>query len=127
MSGLDKFFKNSPKPQKKPASKVAEQPQSQEKIPKKRKTKTLTDSDTKSLLNEAQSVPTIVNFEEPTESENLLQEGEFNETPLTRTKFIKYQLGCADKKCNYQRILMKSTLSPSDLICPKCGKEMRQR
>ena len=135
MSGLDKFFKAPPKPQKKATAKVIENPISQKPSSKKRGIKPPLESDENVGSPVAQTLPTPVQPEQLKETDNILQESILEneisrpdqDSPTLPAKFVRYQLKCPDKKCNYQRILVKSTLSPRDLTCPKCGNEMFQK
>jgi hypothetical protein len=40
-------------------------------------------------------------------------------------KLVKYTLICLNKKCKYQKIIVKKKLVEKDKICPRCGKEMK--
>ena len=38
---------------------------------------------------------------------------------------MRKTLKCPAKKCNYQKVIYKSTLKESDYVCPRCGKKMK--
>jgi hypothetical protein len=40
-------------------------------------------------------------------------------------KFVKYTLSCQNKKCKYQKIIVKKQLTEEDKICPRCKNEMK--
>ncbi|MBD3197832.1 MAG: hypothetical protein GF317_22465 [Candidatus Lokiarchaeota archaeon] len=40
-------------------------------------------------------------------------------------KLKKFSLKCSKSKCNYQKTLMKRSLSQKDKICPRCKSEMK--
>ncbi len=135
MSGLDKFFKAPAKSQKKTEPKDTEKNDQVDQTPPRggrRKSK-------KSSNNapSAETATPALQLEEGSENVNELENPTLttslededlaaNQEPAAPSpKFKKFRLKCADKKCNYQRILMKPMLSSSDLTCPKCGNQMR--
>ncbi len=40
-------------------------------------------------------------------------------------KLMKYTLVCQNKKCKFQKIIVKKQLTEEDKICPRCEKEMK--
>ncbi len=130
MSGLDKFFKTPDKPQKKITPKTPKTPikSAEPKPPPKRGGKRESQKADEKIpqLDESENGNTFQDLPPDASIEGEEMRINLEVVPSSR-KFTKFQLRCIDKKCNYQRILMKPTLSASDMTCPKCGSEMRQK
>lgn len=133
MSGLDKFFKGPPKPQKKINPKMPKKPAKPEAPQQKKQAKEFEDlNENESLAEPAEpsrtDQPDAQRHSGEKSGLRLRESDEIPESgailPPSR-KYVKYQLKCSNKKCNYSRILMKANLTPADLICPKCKTEMR--
>jgi len=136
MGGLDKFFKNSEKPEKKITENLRKKaiPQvNSENMGKTQDSKKIPEN---YLENEKQiQYPEIVQLQNRNEVHhpfpNSSIEGQEMEQNQVQSKiiqkFTKFRLECTNKKCNYKRILMKLELSKNDLYCPKCKCEMLQK
>jgi len=48
---------------------------------------------------------------------------------LTLPKILRqrFDLVCPNPKCKYSRVVVKGKLGLDDLVCPKCGKELRAK
>jgi hypothetical protein len=40
-------------------------------------------------------------------------------------KLVKYYLVCQNRKCKYQKTIVKKHIAEEDKNCPRCGKEMK--
>ncbi len=136
MSGLDKFIKTPSKVAKNEVGKDIQKGVKPKSRPKQEVKKESQKPDEEILVDDSTPSPPETDESETTSELQDLPPDELNqeedlgvqhETPPHSLMFTKYQLKCTSKKCSYQRILMKSVLSSSDLICPKCGSQMRQK
>ncbi len=48
-----------------------------------------------------------------------------NTVDIKSPKLVKYSLVCQNKKCKFQKIMMKKLLTEEDKTCPRCKKEMK--